>query len=354
MTNTDGQTEEAVSGEVTEGTEVETSEGSNPLEDGPTEDVMALLEDTSTDVDDGTGPVPTEGETKESGGVDAVPKESSPKETEEVEVKDARFSKAFSLLNKREQEITVRENALKESSARVAAVDVASASFQESPVNYIKAQLSQFSNSEDPEVIEGAFQELYEAMTMHVLGADAPEEMKEQSQYNKLQRDFDKYKNEQQSEKNELEQSALESQRTVKVTQAQARIKDQLVEAKEQYPYLINQTDEDPGELVFEVVWQDFEGRREAGEVDPTPMTIEEAASKVNTHYQQLAQKWAKLIPSAPTTPTQPTGQPANNRPGSSRTLTNNNASVAPTVEGSSYIDDDEESKLNAMELLFS
>ena len=190
---------------------------------------------------------------------------------------------------------------------------------------------------------------------MHVLGADAPKEMLEQSQYSKLQKEFDAFKASQVSERQKLEADALASQQNATITRAQSTIQSQLSESKESYPYLMAQQEESPGELVFEVVWADYNKQIQKNIPNPKQITIEAAAEQANAYYKEVASPaWAKSLTSVTTTTTPPTGQPANNRPGNSRTLNNNNASVAPTVEGSSYIDDDEESKLKAMELLFT
>lgn len=316
-------------------------EGSSFLADAPSEETLALL-----------GIEPEEETSEEVPEVKA--EETTEETTEEVEKveEDSRFSKAFTQLSRKEKDLAIREEKLKDVSQKLEEVQQAAENFSSQPVEYLKAQLAIFSGNDDPEAINKAFGDMYETLTMHMLGVDAPSEMKEQNQYQKLQRDFETYKQEQESEKTRLEEEALESQRSVKVTQAQTKIKTQLVEAKESFPYLLAQGEQDPGELVFEVVWQDYNQQLENGVAEPAPMSIEEAASKANTHFQQIAQKWASIIPSAPTTTTPSTGQPATNRPGNSRTLTNSKASVAPTREASTYIDDDEESKLRAMELL--
>jgi len=317
---------------------IETVETAEALSDEPTAETLALLNRDT----------PTEEVTEEV-------QEAAPvvEETEETIKEDTRFSKAFTKLSKKEKELALREDKLKVVSANAERLEAAAANYSSQPVDFIKAQLTALTGSDDPGVVEGAFQELYEAMTMHVLGVDAPADLKEQSQYNKLQRDFENYKNEQQTEKTRLEEAAMEAERETKVTQAQSRIASELSEAKEEFPYLLAQKDEDPGELVFEIVWQDYNAQLQAGTPGAVPMTIQQAALKANTHFQAEAQKWAALIPSAPTTETQPTGQPATNRPGNSKTLNNNRASVAPTRDASTYIEDDEESKLRAAELLF-
>lgn len=333
---------EEVSGETPQDSEV-VGEKIITYDDSPSDETIALLEEMNVDdpvvVAEAAAKVP---EVKE----EVKEPEPEPKE-------DARFSKAFTELSRKEKDLASREADLKTVSSSLEQLSVAAGKFKDQPVDFIKAQIRAFAKSDDPEVVDSAFRDLYESMTMHVLGADAPEEMQEQSRYNKLQREWDSYKREQEDKQHNLEAKALNAERTGKVEAAKSNIRAELNTKATNFPYLMGQKEAEVGEVVYEAVWQDYNNKLNAGEKDPTPMSVEEASTLLNSHYQDIAQRWASLVPQAKQTPRpQTSAQPANIVPGGQVSLTNNSASIAPTSESSGYIEDDEESKEALMKLL--
>lgn len=302
-------------------------------------DLLALVSDEDTEV------------TEEVAATEEEEVEEEEVEEEKAVTESTKFSKAFNALTKREKEVALLENQLKEKTSLLEKADAAAINFKKDPVAFIKNQLAFFHGGEDK--VDAAFEELYNTLSMHILGVDAPKEYQEANQYQKLQREFESYKEQQAREKREAEERELELQRSVKVTKAQADIKAELSSIQAEIPFLINQQEQDPGELVWELVWANYQDQLTAGVANPQPMSVREAAELANTHYQKVAQKWASIIPSASSTTSQKHVPQANTRTSTTRTLTNNKASVAPTREAGSYIEDDEESIKESLKLLY-
>ena len=322
-------------------------------EAGISPEVAQLLDGASLEEVQEDGASPAAGGENASEEEESTEAASSEAEQTEEKTREDKFSAAFNRLSEREKKVIRREAELKEKVAFLEDVAKASQDFDSNPVRYIRSMLVNFKGTTDEKVIEEAYQDLYNAMTLNVLGADAPEELKQQNSYQKLQHEFDRYKREQQQQALQYKQQALQQAQAAKIAQVKSNIVATISAAKEEYPLLTSQDDYNPGDLVYEIISEDYHRKAQSNQGQATAMSIDEAARKAEEYFQQLAHKWASLTSAAATKNTQLTGSTSKQQAPKARTLTNNKASVTPARSSEDeYIEDDEESKLRVLEML--
>lgn len=317
--------------------------------------VQEFTEQAEQSSDDGISPEVLEAlageEVEESTGEE---EEEASKEEEPTPEETIRFSKQWTKLAKAQKELEEEKASMKDGKAIIQKIQEASKQYHDDPVAFIRSELAAFADSDDEAAIDGAFEELFSAMAAHMLGEDAPEGMKEQSEYQKLQRRISEFEQRQLTEKQQIEQQRRQALEEQQIAQFKINAKASLLEAKDSYPFLFAQTDNAPEELVYQLIEQDYKARQQAGEENPKILTLQDATDQIEDYLKNEAHKWAALIPSATRdTPKKPTGRKESNRPGSSRTLTNSGASSAPTRERNvNYIEDEDESVARSIAML--
>lgn len=275
---------------------------------------------------------------------DQAPEPEAPKaevQPPEEEEEKTPYSKSFNQLAKREKAITAKEAEIADREKRYAPLMNAEKLLREDPADFLVQALEAL----DPENHSVMLEEAFTKLSMKLLGVEAPKELQEQSQYHKLQREFENYKKEQARKEQEKEEQLTNAQYSAKVSQAHSQIRSNLDPAK--HSFLMNQDEWKPEALVWEIISHDYETNLAAGKENYQPMSIEAAAALANEHYQNVAQKWARMV-SPPPTPNPATN---GNKTKTTATLTNAMASQAPARQRIDS-DSEEERIRRALELI--
>lgn len=306
------------------------------LLDGMDSDVDDTLDLSQFDDEDSEGAVAED--TEEVVAEDAA-------EDEPAEEKTDRYSQALKKLSRKERELAAKEAEIKERYSRIENVEKHAEAYRSDPLGVLRSMVGALEDTDDESVIDDAIVDLHNKLTMEILGIDAPPELKEASQYEKLQREFERYKQEQEAKERHLQEEAERMQALQQRQQNINMVGNFLAEQKDQYPVLLNHPDYDAPSLVYQTIEADYMSQLEAGIESPKELTIDEAAASIEEQLRNEAQKWASLFPNDNNSKKQSTGRTAINRPAATKSLNNTNTVAAPARQAKdAYIDDEEES----------
>lgn len=269
---------------------------------------------------------------------------------EAVDEKAERYSQALKKLSRKEKEIAAKEAEIKERAHQIEVLEKRAENYREDPIGFMKSMIGSLNNTSDEDAINEHLEDFYNQFTMHLLGADAPAELQEASNYQKLQREFEKYKREQEMEKLTQEEQRKELELQARKQEAINVVSSALTSQADKFPVLLAHPDYDAPSLVYQAIEQDYMAQIRAGNDSPTELSIDEAAEAIEAQLRQEAQKWASFISTDSRKPS--TGQPARNRP-TAKSLNQNNTVAAPArTSQDAYIEDDEESVNRAIAMI--
>lgn len=296
-------------------------------------DLDALLKS----VDDDDDPAAPEAEAK--------PREPEPEPEPEPAADDDKYSRAFSKLSKREKELRARESELKDQVAVVQRMDEAFQLYHTDPVRYFKAQLEYIHGS--PEAAQDAFAELYNQLTLDVLGVEAPSDLKEGAQYRKLQRELEQFKRQHEDEKRQSQLEAAQAQAQSTIARAKSNIQVELAGHAQEFPFLVGQQEYDPAELVYQIIYRDWEDQHAQGVESPVALDRFEAAARADAFFREQAERWSELAAKNGQAKVSPTPKPqslpqATNRAPKAPSITNRVASQVPATKPPPDLNDED------------